>query len=164
MNATITPPRCASHEYGFKTTWRVEASPELVTEILTCAKELARWWPQVYLSVGEELDGSFSLHTRGWLPYTLRWKFRVVSTNHPNGFSLRAWGDLEGSGVWTFRADGDFTDISYEWRVLAEKPLLRRLSFLLKPLFAANHRWAMARGEESLRAEIARVQDLRRSR
>ena len=26
----------------------------------------------------------------------------------------------------------------------------------MKPLFEANHRWAMARGEESLRLELAR--------
>lgn len=42
------------------------------------------------------------------------------------------------------------------WRVSAAKPLLRYLSFLLKPVFAANHRWAMKKGEESLRIEIAR--------
>jgi hypothetical protein len=32
---------------------------------------------------------------------------------------------------------------------------LRYLSFLFKPFFSANHRWAMARGEESLRRELA---------
>jgi hypothetical protein len=44
----------------------------------------------------------------------------------------------------------------YDWRIRAEKPLLKRLSFLLRPLFEANHRWAMARGEESLKLELAR--------
>jgi len=33
---------------------------------------------------------------------------------------------------------------------------LRYLSFLLKPAFSANHRWAMERGRESLELEIAR--------
>ena len=47
-------------------------------------------------------------------------------------------------------------DITYDWRLRAEKPLLRNLSFLLKPLFEANHRWAMAQGEESLKLELAR--------
>ena len=47
-------------------------------------------------------------------------------------------------------------NITYDWRIRAEKPLLRYLSFLLKPVFSANHRWAMARGEESLKAELAR--------
>lgn len=44
----------------------------------------------------------------------------------------------------------------YDWRIEAEKPLLKRLSFILKPLFSMNHRWAMARGEESLKIELAR--------
>jgi hypothetical protein len=35
----------------------------------------------------------------------------------------------------------------YDWRLRAEKPLLRYLSSLFKPFFCANHRWAMARGE-----------------
>jgi hypothetical protein len=42
------------------------------------------------------------------------------------------------------------------WRVRAAKPLLRYLSFLLRPVFAANHHWAMARGEESLKLELLR--------
>ncbi len=42
------------------------------------------------------------------------------------------------------------------WQVRADKPLLRRLSWLLRPVFAANHNWAMARGEESLKLELAR--------
>jgi hypothetical protein len=49
-------------------------------------------------------------------------------------------------------------DILFDWRLDANKPLIRYLSFLLKPIFAANHRWAMARGEEGLRSELARRQ------
>jgi hypothetical protein len=47
-------------------------------------------------------------------------------------------------------------DVTYDWQLRGEKPLLRRLSFLLRPVFTANHRWAMARGEESLRLELER--------
>ncbi len=46
--------------------------------------------------------------------------------------------------------------ITYDWKVRGDKPLLRYLSFLLRGVFAANHHWAMAKGEESLRLEIAR--------
>ena len=41
--------------------------------------------------------------------------------------------------------DGPEVEIVYDWRVRAAKPLLQQLSWLLKPVFAANHRWAMAR-------------------
>jgi hypothetical protein len=136
---------------------------EAVSDVLGEPTSLARWWPSVYLAVHEIEQGSengigrvVELHTKGWLPYTLHWFFRVTESRRPYGFSLEAWGDFEGTGVWTFVADGRFVDIIYDWRIRAEKPLLRYLSFLLKPVFSANHRWAMARGEESLVAELGR--------
>jgi hypothetical protein len=58
--------------------------------------------------------------------------------------------------VWSYVQDGAFVDISYDWRVSAEKPLLRYLSFIMKPIFSANHHWAMAKGEESLKLELLR--------
>lgn len=101
-------------------------------------------------------DGSVELLTKGKLPYTLHWFFRVSDSRLPHGFAIEAWGDFDGRGVWTFEQDGRFVHITYDWRIRAEKPLLKSLSFLLKPVFSANHRWAMARGEESLKAELAR--------
>ena len=98
-----------------------------------------------------------------WLPYTLRWRFQVTKSDPPNGFALAASGDFVGRGVWTLTqadapagAPGPWSLVKYDWRIVAEKGILRRLSFILRPAFAANHHWAMARGEESLRLEIAR--------
>ena len=34
--------------------------------------------------------------------------------------------------------------------------VIELFSPILKPIFGANHRWAMARGEESLKIELAR--------
>jgi hypothetical protein len=154
-----------SNEYVFVTHWRVEASIEEVSEILQDALSLPRWWPSVYLEVREvepaRVGGHgegrvIELFTRGWLPYTLRWRFRVTETHPPHGFSLEAWGDLVGTGEWTLTQVGRQAEIVYDWRVRADKPLLRYLSFVFKPIFAANHRWAMARGEESLKRELLR--------
>ena len=50
--------------------------------------------------------------------------------------------------------DGPEVVITYDWQVSASKPLLRKLTWLLRPIFAVNHRWAIARGEESLRLEL----------
>jgi hypothetical protein len=153
----------ASNEYHFLTRWRVRGTVEEVSDILGDAPGLARWWPSVYLDVRELEPGDdrgvgkvVSLHTRGWLPYTLRWQFRVVESRRPHGFSLEAWGDFVGRGVWTFEQRGPWVLIAYDWRIRADKPLLRYASFVLKPIFAANHRWAMAQGEKSLRRELAR--------
>jgi hypothetical protein len=94
--------------------------------------------------------------TKGWLPYTLRWEFEVVDSRYPHGFTIVAQGDFDGRGIWTFEQDGGTVNIQYDWRLRAEKPLIRRLSLLFKPLFEANHRWAMAQGETSLKLELAR--------
>jgi hypothetical protein len=151
------------NEYHFVTHWRVPGTVAEVADILADAPDLPRWWPAVYLDVQETKPGDeagigkeFSLYTTGWLPYMLRWQFRVTESNYPHGFALEAWGDFVGRGEWLLRQNGRYVDITYDWRVQAEKPLLRRLSFLLRPIFAANHHWAMARGEESLRLELAR--------
>jgi hypothetical protein len=149
--------------YNFITNWRVEGTVNEVSDVLKKAEYLPRWWPSVYLDVqvlepGDEagVGKVVSLHTKGWLPYTLRWQFRVTESRYPFGFSLEAWGDLVGRGIWTLEPDGEWVNVAYDWNVRADKPLLRALSLVLKPVFAANHRWAMARGEKSLEVELTR--------
>lgn len=168
--AAGTSTRPASNEYAFLTTWLVPGTPDEITAVLGDAEALARWWPSVYLGVtvlepGDERGYGrvVDLYTKGWLPYTLRWQFRVTESDPPRGFAIEASGDFVGRGVWTLTpettaggSDGPLTRVVYDWRISAEKGLLKRLSFLMKPIFAANHRWAMARGEESLRLELAR--------
>jgi hypothetical protein len=152
----------AAH-YEFRTVWRATGTADEVRDVLADGPSLPRWWPAVYLSVdilneGDETGAGaeIALLTTGWLPYTLRWTLSVTEPITETGYALTAAGDLVGAGRWTFRQDGPQVVITYDWRVSASKPLLRRLTWLLRPVFAANHRWAMARGEESLRLELHR--------
>jgi len=150
-------------DYHFVTHWRLRGTREEVAEILGDASDLPRWWPSVYLEVRVVDQGGpdgagrvVDLWTKGWLPYTLRWRFTTTENNHAEGLALRADGDFVGEGRWTFTQMGDEVEAVYDWRIRAEKPLLRRLTWLLRPAFSANHRWAMARGEESIRLELQR--------
>jgi hypothetical protein len=158
----MEPYGMASNDYHFISHWRVQGTVREVVDILSDAADLVRWWPSVYLEVrvlepGDKqgLGKVVDLYTKGWLPYTLRWQFRVTEVN-PAGFTLVAWGDFDGRGIWTLLQSGVWVDITYDWKIKAEKPLLRYFSFLIKPIFAANHQWAMARGEESLKLELTR--------
>ena len=153
----------AGNDYHFITRWRVRSTPEEVSKILEDAADLARWWPSVYLEVevleqGDErgVGKLVNLYTKGWLPYTLRWQFRVTESRAPSGFTRQALGEFEGRGIWTFEQDGEHVNITYDWKIGTRKRLLNALSFILKPVFAANHRWAMERGLESLKLELAR--------
>jgi hypothetical protein len=152
-----------SNNYHFVTRWRIPATPDEVAAILGNGPDLVRWWPSVYLDV-RELDAGRSdgvgkvidLYTRGWLPYTLRWRFRVSEIVPMQRLVLEADGDFVGRGIWSFEPHGQHTLVTYDWKIEARKPLLRYLSFVMKPIFSANHQWAMRMGEQSLLLEIAR--------
>ncbi|TNC66829.1 SRPBCC family protein [Rubellimicrobium roseum] len=152
-----------SSRYRIVTIWRVEASLEEVGAVLADIGGLSTWWPSVYLSAEEIAPGDalgvgkvVALHTKGWLPYTLRWRFRVTEVDPPRRVVLVPEGDFTGRGTWTFAQEGAVAVIRYDWDVEARKPVLRALTWLLRPLFTANHLWAMRQGEESLRLEVRR--------
>ena len=153
----------ATNDYHFITHWRSPGTTQEISDVLGDAVALMDWWPSVYLDVkitemGDDqgVGRVVELFTKGFLPYTLRWRFRVTESRAPHGFSLEAQGDFEGRGIWTFLQSGDFVDVTYDWKIRADKPLLKNFSLVMKPLFEANHRWAMAKGEESLMLELAR--------
>lgn len=150
-------------DYHFITTWRVRATREEVYNILEEVDKLAEWWPAVYLDVKIREKGQpggigkiVALYTKGWLPYTLLWDFRVTATEFPSGFALHATGDFVGDGVWQFEQEGEICVVTYDWQISAEKPILKKLTWLLRSVFAANHEWAMRKGLKSLELELRR--------
>lgn len=163
-NININTNKNVNNRYHFVTHWFVEASCEEVYRILEDVESLSRWWHSVYLDVKVLEKGQpggvgklVALYTKGFLPYTLKWQFRVTEANFPNGFALQAIGDFAGTGVWTFtQKDEKHCEAVYDWQIDAEKPLLKKLTWLLRPIFSANHHWAMRKGEESLKLEIRR--------
>jgi len=153
----------STSDYHFVDHWRVEGDLKEVADILEDATSLSTWWSSVYFDVKELEPGGeggvgklIGLRAGGWLPYTLRINFRTIESRYPHGFSMEAIGDLEGRGIWTFAQDGPFVNVTYDWTIRANKPLIDKLSFLLKPIFRSNHNWTMKRGEESLKLELLR--------
>jgi hypothetical protein len=149
----------ASNDYQFFTHWRLTGTTAHAYDLLADVPGYRRWWSSVYLNVKTLSNGdahglgySALLLTKGKLPYTIRWQMRVSHADYPNGFTIEAEGDFVGRGIWTFTQDGGHVKADFDWKLRAEKPLLRSLSFIFKPIFRANHFWAMARGEEGIRA------------
>jgi hypothetical protein len=131
-----------------------------VHDIVSQPLEYPRWWPSVYLNAREmTLPGNarrrVEFHTRGMLPYTLIWE-AAVTERIPEKIVIEASGDLDGRGIWSFAQDGDFVDVTFTWDVDVNKPLLRLMTPMLRPIFEANHRWSMEQGEASLREELIR--------
>jgi len=81
-------------EYHFITNWAIRGTASEVAEVLGDPLGLARWWPSVYIKVRELEPGDptthvgrvIDLHTKGWLPYTLRWRFKVTESRGVEGF------------------------------------------------------------------------------
>ena len=152
-----------SREFRLYSTWRVRGSIDDVYAVLTEPIEFVRWWPSVYLDVEELAPGRnggvgrvLRLQTKGKLPYTLEWRATVTAVDKPNRIAIRAQGDMTGSGEWRLAQSGGDVEIHYTWVVEATKPWMNVLAPVLRPVFAANHRWAMREGEQGLRRELAR--------
>jgi hypothetical protein len=159
----VDPAKCrfvATNDYVFVTLWRVPGTVDRAYRILIDIENYPRWWPEVYLRVEpltplkKTVGDKVRLLTRGKLPYKIRWQSEIVQANPPHGFIIRATGDFDGRGIWSLKQQGSDVMLIFDWRLRAQKRLIRNLSWLFKPLFRWNHRWAMARGEEGLRREM----------
>jgi hypothetical protein len=140
--------------YVFVDEWDVEAPIEAVFDAVADARTYPAWWRPVYIDV--ESDGPPAVgavtrqHFKGRLPYHLRTTSTVVRMQRPTSIEGTVQGDLSGRGVWTLSERGATTHVCFDWRVNANRPLLRVLTPLLRPLFAWNHNWAIARAIEGL--------------
>jgi hypothetical protein len=152
-----------NNRYHFVTHWRIAGSRQIGYDIISDPLQYARWWSTVYLEAEEIAHGAegglgrrIRFKTKGWLPYTLGWEALTTEIECPKKLAIEATGDFEGRGIWTLEQQDTFVNVMFDWRLTAEKPLLKYLSFFLKPLFSANHRWAMDQGRRGLEKEIAR--------
>jgi quercetin dioxygenase-like cupin family protein/uncharacterized protein YndB with AHSA1/START domain len=146
--------RASSREYYFVDEWDVAAAPEATFAALADARTYPEWWRPVYLDV--DADGPPALgkvsrqRFKGRLPYHLRTRSRIVELEPPRVVAAEVDGDLRGRGVWTLTPIPGGTHVRFDWRVHADRPLLRLLTPVLRPAFRWNHNWAIARAVEGL--------------
>jgi uncharacterized protein YndB with AHSA1/START domain len=142
-------------EYVFLDEWDVNAPREAVFDAIADARTYPVWWTPVYIAV--EADGppevgrSSRQHFKGRLPYTLKTESTITLLERPEKVEADVVGDLRGRGVWTLtERDGGGTHVRFDWTVLADRPLLKRLTPVLRPLFRWNHNWAVKRAMAGL--------------
>ena len=146
--------RATSREYEFVDEWDVAAPPEAVFDALADARTYPDWWRPVYLEV--DADGPAELgkvsrqRFKGRLPYQLRTQSRIVALERPRFVAADVDGDLRGHGEWTLTPTPEGTHVRFDWRVNADRRLLRVLTPVLRPAFRWNHNWAIARAMEGL--------------
>ena len=141
-------------EYVFIDEWDVDAPQDAVFDALADARTYPLWWRPVYIAVEADCEpgvGCVSRHEfKGRLPYHLNTRSEIVRYEPPDEFEVVVDGDLSGRGVWTLSPRDDLVHVRFDWRVFADRPLLRYLTPVLRPLFRWNHNWSIARAIEGL--------------
>jgi uncharacterized protein YndB with AHSA1/START domain len=143
-----------SREYTFLDEWDVSAPIEAVHAALADSRTYPRWWRPVYLSVEAEglpREGLVARHEfKGRLPYTLRTSWEITRYQPPDRLDVAVEGDLTGRGIWQLSERDGGVHVSFDWRVLADKLVLRVFTPVLRPLFRWNHNWSIERAREGL--------------
>jgi hypothetical protein len=148
--------------YEFVDEWDVRAPIDAVFAALSDATTYPRWWQPVYISVTSDspsgLGNISEQHFKGKLPYTLRQTSKITRYEPPNRFDVDVVGDLTGRGKWLLEAgEAGVVRVRFEWTVDADKPLIRLLTPLLRPLFRWNHRYAIERAIAGLESYASRA-------
>lgn len=147
-------------DYAFVTRWSFQAPIEPVWELISKSEGWPDWWPGVekveLLERGT--DGEVgSLRRLTWksrLPYKLKFEMRTTLVERPNVLEGRAIGELDGTGRWELRQEGDWTHVRYDWRVATTKPWMNLVAPIARPLFAWNHDVVMGWGGEGLARKL----------
>lgn len=154
------------HEFNIDSTWHLIGKIDEIQSVLEDPLSLTEWWSPVFMKgellsqTGGDLENlTARFYTKGLLPHTFQFTARIIAHDKNSGIEIHTWGDFDGIGTISALEHGEETYVSVNWTVLVRQPYLRPLLQIFKPIFVANHRWAMRRGHEGLQAEIYRRRD-----
>jgi len=146
-------------EYGFLTTWCLEAPRQRVWDAIWESERWPEWWRGVVAAktVIEGTDGGVGrvgrYTWRSRLPYDLEFEMTTTRVEEPHLLEGQARGELAGTGRWRlFEEDGEspVTAVLYEWNVRTTSSWMNLLAPVARPVFAWNHDWVMRSGGEGL--------------
>ncbi len=148
-------------DYEFVTVWRFDAPLEKVWEEINRSESWHEWWKGV-LKVVElktgDANGIGSIRRSTWksaLPYTLEFDSEIIRVEPLKTIEARAFGELEGAGLWTFAAESEnLTRVQYDWRVKTTKSWMIYLAPIARPVFRWNHNVIMNWGGEGLAKKL----------
>jgi uncharacterized protein YndB with AHSA1/START domain len=143
-------------DYNFETVWRLRAPIGAVWQAIFESEKWPQWWRGVVkvdeLAKGDANDiGAKRRYVwRSKLPYTLAFEMETTRIEAPSLLEGHASGELEGTGTWQLSEADGVTTVRYTWRVKTTRPWMNLMAPLLRPAFAWNHDYVMARGAEGL--------------
>jgi len=150
-----------AEDYEFITVWRFDAPLENVWARIEDSETWSDWWKGV-LKVEKLKDGDArgvgAIHRSTWrsaLPYKLVFSSETVRVEELKLIEIRAFGELDGRGLWTLTAeDADTTRVQYDWTVRTTKSWMNFLAPVAKPFFRWNHNVIMNWGGTGLAKKL----------
>lgn len=146
--------------YRFLTTWLLDAPRRRVWDQLHDAVGWPEWWKGVERveehDAGDDrgVGARYTIAWRSQIPYELEFDFRVEEVEAPHRMAGRAFGELEGTGIWRLWEEGGLTAVLYDWDVSTTKPWMNVLAPLARPVFRWNHDVVMRQGGEGLARQV----------
>jgi hypothetical protein len=155
----------ATNYYVFVDKFTVPCNLETAYQYIKQVEGYPGWWGEVYKKVEKLKDAppdtagaKYRVTVGGFLPYALTIENETTLIDRPNRIEFVAFGDLEGKGIWLFKPVTDGTEITFDWRVAANKFIIKALSFLLKPLFRANHVCCVRKAKVGMQQDLQQRQ------
>ena len=150
----------AMTQFTLVTDWHFTQSIDRVWALIEKVEDWPSWWPAVKrvetIREGDE-TGLGAIRRITWgtaLPYTLTFDVEVTKVEKHDCLEGRAFGELEGVGLWNFHEEPEGTHVRYLWRVDVTKPWMKLLAPMLSPVFEWNHNkvmcWGLAGARERL--------------
>ncbi len=153
-------------DYQFVSVWNIAAPVNIVWDIIHDADSWPKWWKGVIRSVElnkGDPEGLGSVRRTAWksaLPYVLEFDSEITRIEHHRLIEARAFGELEGKGLWQFfpEIDGS-TRIQYDWTVNTTKAWMNIIAPVARPIFRWNHDVIMRWGEVGLKKRLAEMEE-----
>jgi Polyketide cyclase / dehydrase and lipid transport len=148
--------------YQFEDVWTIPCSVDVAWRMVDDVAGWPGWWPdyrrveRVSADVEHGVGVRWRVGVKANLPYTVDFTFTVLDHDPPRYVRTRVEGFFDGTVDWRLEADRAGTRVVLLEETETRWPLINLIARVGgRRLLEANHRAAMRRGEEGMRAALA---------
>lgn len=149
--------------FDFVSRWQLAVGQETVWDTLVDFKSWPEWWSGLQ-SVEETAPGDdngigqrATSRWRGPVGYTIEFEIETVEREHLKSLKGKATGEMSGFGTWHISPIADleqpdriWTQVVYEWQVVATRKWMQLLNPVARPIFVYSHDHVMEAGAEGI--------------